>query len=48
MAIAMDKTIRYGLKEMFTTGLILMGKSIWRFFKDDIYNAYKHVFGLIF
>ena len=48
MAIAMDKTIRYGIKEMCTTGLILMGKSLWRFFGDDILNAYKNAFSLIF
>lgn len=48
MAIAMDKTIAYGIKEMFMTGAILMGKSLWRFFGDDIVNIYKQTFSLIF
>ena len=47
MAIAMDKIIKYGIKEMIVTGGVLTGRHIWRFFKEDIIYIGKRMFGLI-
>ena len=38
MAIALEKNMMFGIKEMFLNGAILAGKSIWKHYDKDILN----------